>query len=477
MNEKIEKGSNNMNAPSLLMYFSVLAGVLGALNLGLVMGYSSPAIVDLVKEREQALMENKTFILRNEKDRSWIASAGAAGAMFGVPFSSMLGRKATLILNCVPFILGWSLISLAHATWMIICGRFVTGIAAGLASGVVSIYAMEISPIYMRGAVMANGGSTLAATMGIFLNWRWLAMACCIPSVIMPFMMIFAPESPVYMMSKYGYSKKTITTLKKLRREHGDVLTNELNEIASQAQNKAPLIVSKEQLKESIACKPLLVLMALFVFQQLAGITAVGFYQTSIFVESNIRMNSHICNALVTLAPLSVVIISSFVIDKSGRKLLLYLSGMGTISSLILLSFYFWYKSTPSFTQNYGWVSIIALILYQGSVALGFNSIPWILVAEMTPYFARSFISSICTFTVWSLAFLTTKFFDDLKDSLTPQRAYLFFAMTTCFGVLFVKFFVPETKMKTIDEILSYFTRKANLTDRKKTIMTCNTEV
>ncbi|RWS16461.1 Facilitated trehalose transporter Tret1-like protein [Dinothrombium tinctorium] len=139
------------------MYFSVFSGALGALNLGLVMGYSSPAIAYLVREKEQASFANETFILRSENDKTWIGSAAAAGAMFGgligVPFSSMLGRKTTLILNCLPFVLGWSLISFARATWMIIFGRFVTGLAAGFASGVVSIYATEISPIHMRGAV------------------------------------------------------------------------------------------------------------------------------------------------------------------------------------------------------------------------------------------------------------------------------------------------------------------------------------
>ncbi|RWS16457.1 Solute carrier family 2: facilitated glucose transporter member 8-like protein [Dinothrombium tinctorium] len=313
--------------------------------------------------------------------------------------------------------------------------------------------------------------------LGVFLNWRWLAMACCIPSIIMPLLMIFASESPVYTMSKYGLSKKTIVTLQKLRGGHGEHLSNELAEIACQARNKAALIVNKEQLLNPNVYKPLLVLMVLFVFQQCAGITAVGFYQASIFVESRISMNPLICNALVTLAPLTVVIMSSFVIDKSGRKMLLYLSGIGTILSLFLLSFYFWNKSTPSFTKNFGWLSMIALIAFQGSVALGFNSVPWVLVAEMTPYFARSFISSICTFTSWGFAFLMAKIFDDMIDLLTPQGVYLFFTIMTFFGVFFVKFFVPETKMKTIDEILSHFSCKENSTDRKTSVIMWNTEL
>ncbi|RWS16462.1 hypothetical protein B4U79_10680 [Dinothrombium tinctorium] len=448
------------------------------------MGYASPANPSLEKEQEELKMNNQTYFLHNKNDTSWIGSIAAAGAMvgglIGAPLASMYGRKTALLFNCLPFILGWSLILFANTTWMIISGRLLTGMAGGFASGVVSIYSMEISPIHMRGAVgfcfalMGSVGYALASILGIFLEWRMLAMACGIPSVIMPFLMIFAPETPVYMMSKYGYSKKTITTLQKLRR--GENVTSELNEISTQAQNKAPLIVSSEQLTSPIVYKPLLLLMALFLFQQLSGPTAVGFYQTEIFKKSGSSLNPRVCNGIASIPPLITGIISSLLIDKCGRKMLLYTSGVGIISSLSLLSFFFWNNSNASFVQNYGWLALVSLIGFQGFLNFGFNSIPWVLVAEMTPYFAKGFISSICTCFAWFFAFFISKIFNDMVDLLTPHGAYLFFAIMTLVGVLFVKFLIPETNRKTTEEILAHFIGKKVPEDRKLSVFVSNLE-
>ncbi|CAJ0952421.1 unnamed protein product, partial [Ranitomeya imitator] len=187
------------------LYLATFGAVLGPLSFGFVLGFSSPAISDLKNEEDPRLVLDK-------EAASWFGSivtiGAAAGGILGGWMVDSVGRKLSLMLCALPFVLGFTLIISAQNVWMLLGGRVLSGLASGVTSLVVPVYISETSHSRVRGALgscvqlMVVTGIVGAYIAGMMVGWRWLAVVCSIPPVFMLFVVCFMPETPRYLINQ-----------------------------------------------------------------------------------------------------------------------------------------------------------------------------------------------------------------------------------------------------------------------------------
>lgn len=205
------------------------------------------------------------------------------------------------------------------------------------------------------------------------------------------------------------------------------------------------------------------------VFQQLCGINAVINYCNSIFVAANVT-NASLVSVLVSIVQIVFTLFSCFMVDRSGRRILLMISGFTMFSCMFILGVYyditvfndgekhvdiFDHRTVP--VSSISWLAVLCVIVYIIAFSVGWGPIPWMLMSELFSPIARDTAGSIVNLINWLSAFLVVKFFPDMKAALYAQGVFWFFGGFAFLSFLFTLFFVPETKGKTLEEIESYF--------------------
>lgn len=162
-----------------------------------------------------------------------------------------------------------------------------------------------------------------------------------------------------------------------------------------------------------------------------------------------------------------VVIVSSLLVDRLGRRTLLLISESIMCISLFALGAFFYVKedpsSDPAVVASIGWLPLVSLITFIAAFGIGAGPIPWLLPGEILPAKVKGPCVSIATFCNWLLAFVVTKTFVNLQTAITNAGAFWLFGSFCFLGVLFTLFILPETKGKTPEEIQAYFDKRKSL--------------
>ncbi|XP_063792022.1 solute carrier family 2, facilitated glucose transporter member 8 isoform X2 [Pseudophryne corroboree] len=388
-----------------------------------------------------------------------------------------IGRKLSLMLCSLPFVLGFMLIISAQNVWMLLCGRLLAGLASGVTSLVVPVYISETSHSRVRGTLgscvqlMVVTGIVGAYISGMFLDWRWLAVFCSVPPVLMLLFMCVMPESPRYLINQ-GRRSEALSALRFLR---GPDVNHEFEyrQIESSGNDESSLKMA--DFRNPSIYKPFIIGILLMFFQQATGINAIMFYADMIFEEANFK-NSSLASVIVGLVQVVFTAVAALIMDRAGRKLLLIISG--TIMTISATLFGVFFKITEVHVHNssgpltlssggdpaehLAWLALASMGLFITGFAIGWGPIPWLVMSEIFPLRARGVASGMCVVTNWGCAFLVTKIFHDLMDSLTSYGTFWLFAGFCGLNVVFTILCVPETKGKTLEEIESYFQRGQN---------------
>ncbi|XP_048368812.1 solute carrier family 2, facilitated glucose transporter member 8 [Sphaerodactylus townsendi] len=453
------------------LYLATFAAVLGPLSFGFVLGYSSPAIPALKKSiiPELRLDDNQA---------SWFGSivtlGAAAGGILGGYMVDKVGRKLSLMLCALPYVIGFTIIIAAQNIWMLHVGRLLNGLASGVTSLVVPVYISEVAHSKVRGMLgscvqlMVVTGILGAYMAGMQLEWHWLAVLGSIPPCFMLGIMAFMPETPRYLLRQNKRSE-AIAALQFLR---GPLVDHEweCSEIEA-SMGEQPQKLGIAEFKNPAIYKPFLVGVTMMFFQQASGINAIMFYAETIFEEANFK-DSSAASVIVGLIQLFFTAVAALCIDRMGRKILLVVSGVIMAISAAVFGMYF-KIAAPSLGNSsridllgaalveeeyhLSWLAVLSLSLFIMGFALGWGPIPWLVMSEIFPLRARGAASGACVLTNWLMAFLVTKEFHDFMVFLTPYGTFWLFAAACLLNVLFTALCVPETKGKTLEEIETYF--------------------
>ncbi|KAI2798711.1 Solute carrier 2 (Facilitated glucose transporter) member 8, partial [Blomia tropicalis] len=455
--------------PSVVLYLAAASALMGAIGMGTVLGWTGSAFDSMRDENSVPRLLDSD---ENKEAKTWIGSSMTLGALVGAmisgPMAQLLGRKKALILYSIPFTIGWLMLACANSVALLIVGRVIVGLSAGLLSGTAPSYVVEISIISIRGFLGAcfqlcvTIGILLVYLFGAFIHWNVLAGICVIPTLLMAIFMFFMPETPSYLVAQ-GKKTEAEQSLQALRGAGSD---NEqemahLEEQAQESQQGQTFNVKSYFHRQHGL--PLLLALGLMFFQQFSGINAVMFYASNIFIEAGSSITPKYATIIIGVAQVIATVVGSLLVDRLGRKLLLNISGALHTISTSSLGLYYYYSSNGN--DSYGWVPVVSLVIFIIGFSIGYGPIPWLMVAEITPMSSRSVTSAIATAFNWTCAFLITKNFEIMNAALTKHGTFFLFAIFSFLSMVFVIVTLPETKGKSSEEIQSYFVKKSALSN------------
>ncbi|XP_040819470.1 solute carrier family 2, facilitated glucose transporter member 8 isoform X1 [Ochotona curzoniae] len=462
-------GPRGGSAPrSRRVFLAAFAAALGPLSFGFALGYSSPAIPSLQRAGPPAPR-------LDEQEASWFGAivtlGAAAGGVLGGALVDRVGRKLSLLLCAVPFVLGFAVITAAQDVWMLLGGRLLTGLACGVASLVAPVYISEIAYPAVRGLLgscvqlMVVTGILLAYLAGWVLEWRWLAVLGCVPPSLMLLLMCFMPESPRFLLARHRRQEAMASLQFLWGSEEG------CEEPPVEAETQAFRLAL---LQQPSVYKPFVIGVALMAFQQLSGVNAVMFYAETIFEEAKFQ-DSSLASVVLGIVQVLFTALAALIMDRAGRRLLLTVSGVVMVFSTSAFGAYFKLaQGGPSNSSHMellapisaepidtsvglAWLAVGSMCLFVAGFAVGWGPIPWLLMSEIFPLHVKGLATGVCVLTNWLMAFLVTKEFSSLMEALRPYGAFWLASAFCICGVLFTLFCVPETKGKTLEQITAHF--------------------
>lgn len=401
---------------------------------------------------------------------------GCIGALLTTIVADRLGRRDGLFYNCFLVLLACPLMASArslHSYRLLIFGRFLIGINAGLNAGLGPLYLNEIAPVNLRGAFGTI--YQLVLTLSIFMSnvlglplllgsqelWPFLFLFPIIPAALMLATLLRCCESPKYLLLVQGRELQAQQSLAWLRGTAD--IQDEMDELRAELERSKllPLVTLAEMWRQKSLRRATTISIVIMLSQQLSGINAILFYSTSIFRDAGLSQQAALQATLgMSLVNVLMTGVSLVLVDRAGRKTL-HMSGLlGMAVSCIVLSLCLG-PDTPVADENgfaSSWIAVLSVYSFIIMFASGPGSIPWFLVGELVPCNARSLASSIAVSVNWSANFAVTLCFIPMTN-VFHGYTFIFFALSSILFYLFTHLKVPETKGVSAEEISTLLVR------------------
>ncbi|PSN46549.1 hypothetical protein C0J52_19711, partial [Blattella germanica] len=425
---------------------------------GTFTGWSSPAIVALQSENppvgDQPIDNDQAM---------WIGSLLFLGYLCGSPLYSYIaekfGRKPACLLLAVPALINCILIILGDTLIYIYVARFLAGLSIGGTHTTIPIYVGETCDVNIRGAlgtyfaILCNLGIVLSYAVGSFVPYRTFAYILLFCPALFFVLFIFMPETPIYLLRK-GNLEKAKYSFKFLNGNYSEIdedLMKLYVVLKEEEQRKSEIGVMKSLLFEKGSRRALIIGLVISAVIILDGTYVILSYNATIFEMSGSQIPSNISSIINGSMSVLASSFSSFVVDRVGRKLLLIVSLTAMGTSLFILGVYFYLLETGSDLSSLGFIPLICLMIYVIGMAGGIGGVLMVYMSELFLPPLRSTSASICVFTKAFLAFITTKFYNDLNSVIGMYGSFWFFAVVCVFGALFTFFYIPETKNISVE--------------------------
>ena len=395
--------------------------------------------------------------------KGFVVSAVPLGALLGAMisgiFAKRLGRKASIMMTAVIFLIGTCAAAFAPSLMSVVVGRLLMGLAIGISAMVVPMYLSEVSPARVRGTIIFM--FQLAITLGLMsafvinfafaewvqdasTNWRWMFGMGVIPSVLLFIGMARMPRSPRWLMLT-GKEEEARSVLRHLLGKED--VSDAMDEMEESLDHDGASQWS------SLFRKPLLPLIlmtfGLFVFQQLSGINAVMYYGPEVFANAGFGQKAKLlAQAFIGLTNVLATIFGVWVVDKLGRRPLLFIGFIGMIACLASMAFCL--GSNGAFAT----LSLVSTLLYVVCFAISLGGVPYIMMSEVFPLKARAAGMAIASCANWGFNMLVAFSFGILVDILGGMsNVFMLYCGCTVVGLVFAWKFVPETKGRYLEEI------------------------
>ncbi|EIA09124.1 sugar porter family MFS transporter [Flavobacterium frigoris] len=375
------------------------------------------------------------------------------GAIFGGIPTNKIGRKNTLLWIGILFLVSAVGSAFANDPIVFAVFRFIGGIGVGASTIAAPTYISEIAPAKDRGKLVAFYQfnivlGILVAFLSNYLlkdigenSWRWMMGVEAFPSVIYIALVLFIPKSPRWLLSKF--KNEEARKVLQLMEQEADYEKMKM-EIELDNNNAA---IANDTIFLKKYRTPLLLAFLMAFFNQLSGINAFLYYSSRIFQEAGLGESTALLSSIgIGVVNLIFTLIGVFLIDKLGRKTLMYIGSVGYIISLSLVAMAFFF--------DWGGMAVpVFLFLFIAAHAIGQGAVIWVFISEIFPNHLRASGQSFGSTTHWVLAAIIPSLIPYLFSTVGPGVVFLFFAVMMVFQLLFVAFIMPETKGISLEEL------------------------
>jgi len=417
------------------------------------------------------------FHLQSAPAVGWANSCALVGCFAGSLFAGALGdrygRKPVLLVSAVLFtvssiLTGWASSFAAFIVW-----RIAGGVAIGLSSNIAPLYIAEVSPAAHRGRLVSlnqfavvsgillaqivnwqiaapipqdASPGTLLASWNVQFGWRWMFTAVAVPALIFLAASFGIPESPRWLLIR-GRTEQALKVLRRIGGSSAEYATAETAAIASALRDEESQAASWRGLLRPGVRMVLIVGIVLAVLQQWSGINILFNYAEEVYRAAGLGANQILLDIVITGAiNLLFTLVAMAVVDRLGRRPLMLIGccGIGVSHLLAGLAYRTGQRGTPVLV-----LTLCAIACYAMTLA----PLTWVLIAEIFPNRLRSLGVSAAVSALWISSFALTYSFPFIDRALGSAGSFFTYGAICLAGAVFVFFFVPETKGRTLEEI------------------------
>ena len=459
-----------------LIFLSVVAA-LG----GFLFGYDTAVISGTIAQVTQLFQLDAL-------QQGWYVGCALVGSIIGVLFagilSDKLGRKLTMVISAILFSASALGCALCTDFTQLVVYRIIGGVGIGVVSIVSPLYISEVSVAQYRGRLVSL--YQLAVTVGflgaylvnyqllawsesgallgvpllnkIFITevWRGMLGMETLPAILFFIIIFFIPESPRWLIVR-GQERKAINILERIY--------NSITEATNQLKETQSVLTAETSSEWSLLMKPgilkaVIIGVCIAILGQFMGVNAVLYYGPSIFENAGLSGgDSLFYQVLVGLVNTLTTILALVIIDKVGRKKLVYYGVSGMVVSLILIGLYFLFGDSLNVSSLF---LLVFFLFYVFCCAVSICAVVFVLLSEMYPTKVRGLAMSIAGFDLWIGTSLIGQITPRMLQKLTPAGTIILFAIMCVPYMLIVWKLVPETTGKSLEEIERYWMKNKN---------------
>jgi len=445
-----------------VIYFIGLTAALAGLLFGLDIGVISGA--EQFIQKDFGVPDSMIELIVSSL--LWGAVAGALVSGF---VSNKFGRRRTLLVSAVLFILGSVICAVAPNAHLLILARFFLGIAVGMASFTAPLYLSEVSPQVVRGSMISM--YQLMITIGIVMaflsntyfatyaniggqvggHWRLMLGIIAVPAALMFIGVSFLPESPRWLFLK-GFHDKAAEVFRRLKLTDADIAAEvaEIEESVKVPQKGWHLFRENPNFRRAVFLG-----VGLQVIQQLTGINVIMYYAPRILDAAgfNTTVEQMWGTVIIGVTNVLATFIAIAFVDRIGRKPIMY-AGFVTMG-LALLSVGILFNMGADKNPALAYPAIFSLLIFIVGFAMSAGPIIWVLCSEIYPLTGRDFGITCSTGTNWVANAIVGMTFLTLLSNLGAGNTFLMYGAFNVAFIIFFIFFVPETKGISLEKIES----------------------
>lgn len=462
------------------VFFLALVAALG----GLLFGYDTAVISGTI---DQVSGQFGLDVIQ----QGWYVGCALIGSIAGVSVAGIMsdrwGRKPTMFIAALLFTIsaaGCAVVADFHA---LVAFRIVGGLGIGVISIVAPVYISEIAVTRYRGQMVSL--YQLAVTVGFlaayFVNYRllqfsqtaqlgdgwlqlvfvdevWRAMLGMgtLPALFFFFIIMAIPESPRWLIvtGNGTRAERIFGRMYRTAEAVGKQIADTRSMISSEVKSEWRSLLQPGILKAVI------IGVCIAILGQFMGVNAVLYYGPSIFKDAGID-DPLFCQVLVGIVNTVTTVIAMFIIDRVGRKKLIYYGVSGMIACLLLIAVYFAFQAAWGLSVYF---MLTFFLLYVFCCAISISAIVFVLLSEMYPNHVRGLAMSIAGLALWVGTYLIGQLTPWMLAALTPAGTFLLFAVMCVPYMLIMWKLVPETAGMSLEDIERYWTKQEQPQQKKQ---------
>ena len=430
----------------LLIAIMAMAGLLTGFDAAIISG-------SLVFVSQHFALQNRVFI--QELIVSIVVIGGLFGAFFAKYLTALMGRRMGIFSTALIFLLGTLLVSTTHSVLILIVGRFVLGWAVGLASMIAPMYLAEISPSHCRGSsvffyqLSVTFGFIAAYSVNFIFahngNWRAMFAIGVIPALILAIGVWVLPESPRWLLSK-NRDEEARNIISQFFSSDKDMSFSTIKSTLHQSDVALKTLFSKP------IFPLLLTSILLFFFQSFTGINAIFYYAQTIFNHAGFdaKTGAMLASVGLGLANFVAACMGAKLVDRVGRRRLLFWGYLGVIACLLLIGLI----GHGFFGGHAATLSFALLFIYTFCFGVSLGGIPYIVMAEIFPLkFRDQAMAWASGIGLWGSNIIVLLSFLSLSNALGMANVFWLYAVISMLGFFYCWKLLPETTQISLENL------------------------